>query len=473
MVAIAVGVAGGSALVAPAAHAAPTRAGIVSIATRELNNSSRNHEIGNNCSYYGGVMFGWPSCGGRAGWGGGGDWYAWCAAFAKYVWREAGVTSGMSQIDGYARSFKTYGQNQGTWHSRGSSYVPKPGDAVTFDWGNNGDIDHVGIVTSLSGTTLRTIEGNTSDRVARHTYYNYKNNSQIEGFTTAVGVTQETPPVEPEPWVADVTGDGFHDLVGRTTDGTLMLYSNNFVRDDGDPYSTSASREIGSGWGNFNTVVHADVTGDGFADLVARKPDGTLWLYSNNFVRDDGDPYSTSASRQIGSGWNNFNTIIGADVTGDGFADLVARKPDGTLWLYSNNFVRDDGDPYSTSASRQIGSGWNNFNTIIGADVTGDGFADLVARKPDGTLWLYSNNFVRDDGDPYSTSASRQIGSGWNNFNTIIGADVTGDGFADLVARTTTGTLLLYSNNFVRDDGVPYSQYRQIGSGWNNFNILI
>ncbi|GAB3842342.1 hypothetical protein GCM10029963_15230 [Micromonospora andamanensis] len=219
--------------------------------------------------------------------------------------------------------------------------------------------------------------------------------------------------------------------------------------------------------------MHADVTGDGFADLVARKPDGTLWLYSNNFVRDDGDPYSTSASRQIGSGWNNFNTIIGADVTGDGFADLVARKPDGTLWLYSNNFVRDDGDPYSTSASRQIGSGWNNFNTIIGADVTGDGFADLVARTTTGTLLLYSNNFVRDDGDPYSTSASRQIGSGWNNFNTIIGADVTGDGFADLVARTTTGTLLLYSNNFVRDDGIPYSQYRQIGSGWNNFNILI
>ncbi|NUO55179.1 MAG: hypothetical protein HOV78_00840, partial [Hamadaea sp.] len=55
----------------------------------------------------------------------------------------------------------------------------------------------------------------------------------------------------------------------------------------------------------------------------------------------------------------------GADVTGDGYTDLVARKTDGTLWLYSNNIVRDDGVPYSSAASRQIGSGWNNFNLVF------------------------------------------------------------------------------------------------------------
>ncbi|GAA5204824.1 hypothetical protein GCM10023323_09440 [Streptomyces thinghirensis] len=94
----------------------------------------------------------------------------------------------------------------------------------------------------------------------------------------------------------------------------------------------------------------------------------------------------------------------------------MALKPDGTMWLYSNNFVRDDGDPYGSV--RQIGHGWNNYNRIIAADATGDGYTDLVALKPDGTLWLYSNNFVRDDGDPYGDV--RQIGHGWNNYNRII-----------------------------------------------------
>jgi len=54
---------------------------------------------------------------------------------------------------------------------------------------------------------------------------------------------------------------------------------------------------------------------------------------------------------------------IGADVTGDGFTDLVARKADGTLWLYANNYVRDNGDAYS--AARQIGSSWDIFNKIV------------------------------------------------------------------------------------------------------------
>ncbi|MEU7249004.1 hypothetical protein AB0A87_12825, partial [Streptomyces sp. NPDC045251] len=84
-------------------------------------------------------------------------------------------------------------------------------------------------------------------------------------------------------------------------------------------------------------------------------------LYSNNFNRDNGDPYGDV--RQIGHGWNNYNRIIAADATGDGYTDLVALKPDGTMWLYSNNFNRDNGDPYGDV--RQIGHGWNNYNRII------------------------------------------------------------------------------------------------------------
>ncbi|MEV0273937.1 glycoside hydrolase domain-containing protein, partial [Hamadaea sp. NPDC050747] len=115
----------------------------------------------------------------------------------------------------------------------------------------------------------------------------------------------------------------------------------------------------------------------------------------------------------------------GHSVTGDGYADLIGRKTDGTLWLYPNNIERDNGVPYSSAEAYQIGTGWNAFSLITGADVTGDGYTDLIGRKTDGTLWLYSNNIVRDDGVPYSSAASRQIGSGWNGFDRLIGADVT------------------------------------------------
>ncbi|MET8083266.1 FG-GAP-like repeat-containing protein [Micromonospora sp. NPDC005197] len=274
-----------------------------------------------------------------------------------------------------------------------------------------------------------------------------------------------------DPGVADVTGDGYHDLVARKTDGTLWLYSNNIERDNGVPYSSGSSRQIGSGWSSADRIINADVTGDGFTDLISVKSDGTMLLYSNNIVRDDGAPYSSGASRQIGSGWGGFDRIVGADVTGDGYTDLVARKTDGTLWLYPNNIERDNGTPYSSSSARQIGQGWSGFDTLVGADVTGDGYTDLVARKTDGTLWLYPNNIERDNGVPYS--GNRQIGSGWSGFDTLVGADVTGDGYTDLVGRTTSGALLLYPNNIERDNGVPFSGNQQIGSGWGGFNSII
>ncbi|MEV7328562.1 VCBS repeat-containing protein [Micromonospora sp. NPDC093244] len=276
---------------------------------------------------------------------------------------------------------------------------------------------------------------------------------------------------EKDPGVADVTGDSYHDLVARKTDGTLWLYANNIERDNGVPYGSASARQIGSGWGTSDRIVNADATGDGFTDLILVKSDGTMFLYPNNIVRDNGVPYSSASARQIGSGWGNVDRIVGADVTGDGFTDLVARRTDGTLWLYPNNIVRDNGVPYSSASARQIGTNWNGFDTLVGADVTGDGFTDLVARKTDGTLWLYANNIVRDNGVPYS--ASKQIGSGWNGFDTLVGADVTGDGFTDLVARTTDGTLLLYANNIVRDNGVPYSTSKQIGTNWNGFDSIV
>ncbi|MFI7266433.1 hypothetical protein ACIBP4_29515, partial [Micromonospora maritima] len=118
-----------------------------------------------------------------------------------------------------------------------------------------------------------------------------------------------------DPWIADVTGDGFHDLVATKTDGSMWLFSNNYTRDSAMPYGDV--RQIGSNWGNYDRVINADANGDGFADLLGVKSDGTMWLFSNNFARDGGAPYGDV--RQVGSGWGNYARIVPADANGDGF----------------------------------------------------------------------------------------------------------------------------------------------------------
>ena len=97
---------------------------------------------------------------------------SWCADQCGYI--EAGVIPKFSLCSAGMEWFESQGQFMD------GSYVPATGDLVFFDWGNDGSIDHVGIVESVVDGTIYTIEGNSGDKVARRSYpIGYE---QIEGY---------------------------------------------------------------------------------------------------------------------------------------------------------------------------------------------------------------------------------------------------------------------------------------------------
>lgn len=57
---------------------------------------------------------------------------------------------------------------------------PKVNDLVIYDWGNNGTLDHVGIICGINGDTYAVVEGNKSKKVAVR--YINKNSNEIECF---------------------------------------------------------------------------------------------------------------------------------------------------------------------------------------------------------------------------------------------------------------------------------------------------
>lgn len=84
----------------------------------------------------------------------------WCAYFASYIAREAGVPLGDSG-QGYGRVNDIQSWAQRTGRMRPSGQSPEPGDLMLFP-----DGAHVGIVESVNPDgTLTTIEGNESDAV--------------------------------------------------------------------------------------------------------------------------------------------------------------------------------------------------------------------------------------------------------------------------------------------------------------------
>lgn len=87
---------------------------------------------------------------------------SWCADQSGYI--QSGAIPKFSLCSDGVRWFESKGR------FRDASYTPAAGDIIFFDWGNNGTIDHVGIVESVSGGTVNTIEGNSGDKVARRSY---------------------------------------------------------------------------------------------------------------------------------------------------------------------------------------------------------------------------------------------------------------------------------------------------------------
>lgn len=110
------------------------------------------------CNKYSGELYG-TSSGCAAGYGDNGHWgtNAWCADFAKWVWKQVGIDTG--GLDSRAITFYSYGVSHGTWHPAGSGYTPQPGDAILYGINSSHTYaDHVGVVASSSGPGV--VQGN-------------------------------------------------------------------------------------------------------------------------------------------------------------------------------------------------------------------------------------------------------------------------------------------------------------------------
>ncbi|MBC2869693.1 VCBS repeat-containing protein [Streptomyces mexicanus] len=295
--------------------------------------------------------------------------------------------------------------------------------------------------------------------------------------------------------MADMNGDGIGDVVARTPAGDLYFYAGK-----GSTTSPLAARvKIGGGWTTYNQIVAAyDWDGDGLSDLFGRTASGDLYLYLANgtggFV----------PRQKLGTGWNGADLFAGSGaVPRFGKTDMIGRDSAGTLYWYgalnnglfagrqkisdtggfagarlafASSLDKDtyadlvelyDGRLYNSATGLSMSSGWGKYNLFLGpGDLNDDGKGDLLARDGSGNLYLF-----RGKGDGASLASPLKIGGGWNAYNALVGAgDFTGDGRADIVARTPSGTLYLYRGT--GNSSAPFAGRVTIGNGWQQYSKL-
>ena len=99
--------------------------------------------------------------------------FPWCDVFYDYLFvKTFGEQLGREMLCQPMKSAGAgclysaqYYKDAGRWHRTS----PNPGDQIFFSY-SSGEYSHTGIVEEVNGNTVVTIEGNTSDQVARKTY---------------------------------------------------------------------------------------------------------------------------------------------------------------------------------------------------------------------------------------------------------------------------------------------------------------
>ncbi|WP_329623012.1 VCBS repeat-containing protein [Streptomyces sp. NBC_01255] len=252
--------------------------------------------------------------------------------------------------------------------------------------------------------------------------------------------------------LGDQNGTGKPELLSLTEDGALRLYK------EATPTSGSLAW-TGKGWNIYNKVFSpGDISGDGKADLLARRYNGDLYYYRATGVMTA--PFAGPA--KVGPGWDAYDQLVGiGDNSGDGRGDVVARATDGRLYFYGST-----GDPRSPfKPRRELGQGWNTYNQIVAPDDrNGDGKADLLARDQAGVLWAYSGL----GNGSYATRV--KLSGTWNNVDQFAGAgNIPTAGKSSFLARDKAGTLFWYGG---LNNGT-FTAREQFGStgGWAGSNI--
>ena len=251
----------------------------------------------------------------------------------------------------------------------------------------------------------------------------------------------------------DVTGDGHADVVAvEASGGALRVYPTTGTGAWKTPIRS------GSGWTGYAKVLTAGTwDGDPISDVIVQDKAGGLFLRSGN---GNG---TFAASVRIGSGWTVHDLVMPVgDFDGDGLTDLVARRADGVLFLYSGN----GRGGFASGAGRQIGAGWDTFTAVFSpGDFSGDGLPDLLARAADGTVYLYRGNGVGGWLLPRAT-----VGTGWQQYTALTSpGDFTGDGRADVLARTADSTLYVIPG----DGHGAFTARAKVGAGWNIFSRIL
>ena len=258
----------------------------------------------------------------------------------------------------------------------------------------------------------------------------FDDSSVVHGFVTT-----------PQPAINDFSADGNSDALWRSSNGALIEWHMNGTSIAGSGYVTYQGNQV-SPDASWSVVGTSDFNGEGHADMLWRKSDGTLamWLMNGSAIASSSGVTSQGIAIAPDQSWNVAAT---GDFSGDGKADILWRQNGGSLVLWSMNgstIASSDsltfrGKPVSPDAS------WSVAGT---GDFDGNGKTDILWRQSAGgalAIWSMNDSSVTSSASVLYQGNKVMPDASWS----VAGiGDFNGDGFADVLWRNSNNSLSLW-----------------------------
>lgn len=211
---------------------------------------------------------------------------AWCATFVSAVGIAAGLSEIIQRECGCPDMIKLY-KAAGRWQEN-DAYRPGAGDVIFYDWqdsgagDNTGNPDHVGMVCSVSGNTIKVIEGNKNNAVE---YRELQVNSRyIRGYGLPNYASMATAPAE-TPGKKAITEIAQEVWAGQWGNGADRK---NKLEAAGYNYAEvqAAVNVIAKGGSNTTPATHTVQSGDTLSAIAARYGTTVDALVRLNGIKD-------------------------------------------------------------------------------------------------------------------------------------------------------------------------------------------